>query len=289
MNDHPTEEIGSVWDDIDLPPAERIRSYSDGQQSLALLTRIVAMFTNENDLVVDPFCGSGTSLLAANLLGRKWIGTDSSPTACAQAIDRLRKDAGILCKLLSEDEVRSFPVQSSLTDLIRALQNPIEYQQVDIHQLIIACESKTLEFKQTLSLDIRTNSKEKYIELGCLKTIAGFLNSNGGTLLVGVTDDNIPVGVAAEINLFHKGSQDKLLLHFKNLVRDNIGESFYPLLDFYLVPVDGKLILRVDCKESDRPCFIGDDFYVRTNPATDKLAGLKLIQYISTRFTNKLT
>lgn len=289
LNDHPTEEIGSVWDDIDLPPAERVRSYSNGQQSITLLTRTISMLTNVDDLVVDPFCGSGTSLLAANQLGRKWIGADSSLIACTKTADRFKKITTNECKLLTQDEVLRFPVQSKLMDLIRVLPKPIESRLTDIHQLIISCESKTLEFKQTLSLDTRTNRKEKYIETNCLKTIAGFLNSDGGTLLVGVTDDNIPVGVMEEINNFFKGSKDRFLLHFKSLVKDHIGGEFYPLLDYQLDSVDGNAILRVDCKESNRPCFIGDDFYVRTNPATDKLAGPKLLEYISRRFPNNLT
>jgi len=287
LSEHSTEEIGSVWDDIDLPPAERIKYYSNGQQSLALMTRILEMLTNDDELVIDPFCGTGASLLAADKLGRRWIGSDSLSEVCAQTIVRLNNQAGIDCSLLSDDEVRQLLVQSSLRDLLRGLPKA-ESIQTDIHQLIISCESKTLEFKQTLSVDIQTKKKEKYIETNCLKTIAGFLNSDGGTLLVGVTDDNRPVGLIDEINGFHKGSEDKFLLHFKSLVKEQIGQEFYPLLDYHLVSVDGNPILRVDCKESNQPCFIGDDFYVRTNPATDKLAGPTLLKYISTRFPNNL-
>lgn len=288
LSEHATEEIGSVWDDIDLPPAERVKYYSNGQQSLTLMSRILEMLTNEHDLVVDPFCGTGTTLVAATQLGRKWIGSDSSQDACAQAIARLQKTECEGCKLVTEEDVRRLSVKSSLTDLLRTLPKLTESRHVDIHQLVISPESKTLEFKQTLSVDIRTKEKAKYMETNCLKTIAGFLNSDGGTLLVGVTDDSKPVGVMEEINSIHKGSEDKFLLHFKSLVKEHIGEEFYPLLDYHLVAVDGNPILRVDCKESNRPCFIGDDFYVRTNPATDKLAGPTLLKYISTRFPNNL-
>ncbi len=286
--EHSTEEVGSVWDDIDLPPTERVNSYPYGQQSVALMARTIEMLTRENDLVVDPFCGTGTTLVAATQLGRKWIGSDSSQDACAQAIARLNKSEFVGCRIDTEEDLRRLSVQASLTELLRALPKHTEFRQVDIHQLVISAESKTLEFKQTLSLDIRTNNKEKYIEINCLKTIAGFLNSDGGTLLVGVTDDNKPVGVMGEISNLHKGSEDKFLLHFKSLVKEHIGEEFYPLLDYHLVNVDGNPILRVDCKESGRPCFIGNDFYVRTNPATDKLAGPTLLKYISTRFPNTL-
>ena len=101
-----------------------------------------------------------------------------------------------------------------------------------------------------------------------------------------MSDNRDPVGIEDEINRFYEGSCDKFLLHFKNLIRSNIGEEFYPLLDYSLVLIDTRRVLRIDCKRSDRPCFMGDDFYVRTNPATDKLAGLTMLQYVSTRFPN---
>lgn len=288
LSDSVSEEFGSVWDDIYLPPAERIKDYREGQQSLALLTRIISMFTKIGDIIIDPFCGSGTFILAANQLGRRWIGADSSTIVHSLALSRLQEDSGIKIRIVSDNELQSIPIKSGLTDLIRALPKPVESQHADVHELIVSHESKTLEFKQTLSVDIRTKKKDKIIETSSLKTIAGFLNSDGGTLLVGVTDDNKPVGVMDEINVFHKGSEDKFLLHFKSLVKEYIGEEFYPLIDYHLVSVDANPILRVDCKESNRPCFIGDDFYVRTNPATDKIAGPTLLKYISTRFPNNL-
>lgn len=170
-----------------------------------------------------------------------------------------------------------------MTELLRTFPPPTGS---DIHDLITSHESKTLEFKQTLSVDVKTGKKESYIELASLKTIAGFLNTEGGTLLVGVTDEGNPVGVDDEIRTFHKNSTDKFLLHFKNLVRSSIGEAFYPRVDFGLTPVSSRQILWVRCKPSDRPCFIGDDFYVRTNPATDKLTGAKVIEYVAQRFPN---
>jgi hypothetical protein len=286
LNDHPTEEIGSVWDDIDLPSAERVSRNINNQQSLALMMRVVSMLTRPDDIVVDPFCGTGTTLVAAQQLGRKWLGADTSQTTCTQAVSRLQMLTRYESNYLTKDEVWQLPVQSSLTELIRNLLPLHESPHDDIHQLIVQPESKTLEFKQTLSIDVRTNEKLKHIETASLKTIAAFLNSDGGILLVGVTDDNKPTGLDDEIIHFHKGSADKFLLHFSHLLRDTIGEEFYPMLEYQLVPIDGKSILRVNCKKSDRPCFIGDDFYVRTNPATDKLSGRTMLQYVSTRFPN---
>jgi hypothetical protein len=151
--------------------------------------------------------------------------------------------------------------------------------------LIRSGESRTLEFKETLSLDIRKGTKESYIENMVLKTIAAFLNSQGGTLLVGITDDGLIKGIRKDMESFFKGNRDDLLKHFKNILRRSIGETFYPIIDYDTVEVEGELVLRVDCLPSDKECFIDStEFYVRTNPATDKLEGQKMIEYIRLRF-----
>jgi predicted HTH transcriptional regulator len=102
---------------------------------------------------------------------------------------------------------------------------------------------------------------------------------------VGVSDDgNIP-GLELEINKIHKGIPDKFLLHFKNSLKTRIGEEFYPYIEYKLILVGENRVLIVKCKESKTPCYLDNaEFYVRTNPATDKLEGPKLVQYVKNHF-----
>ncbi len=151
--------------------------------------------------------------------------------------------------------------------------------------LVRAGESRTLEFKETLALDVRQGTREAYIEKMVLKNVAAFLNSQGGTLLVGVADDGRLPGLRRDLEAFFKGSRDALLRHLKNLLQRSIGETFYPLVDYTLVDVNGEPILRIDCRPSDKECFLdGAEFYVRMNPATDQLQGQKMLAYIRSRF-----
>ncbi len=94
--------LQNLWTDI--PPlnsqaAERL-GYPT-QKPLALLERIINASSNENDIVLDAFCGCGTALVAAQKLKRQWIGIDLSPTACRVMAKRLRDKNG--CGL-PEDE-----------------------------------------------------------------------------------------------------------------------------------------------------------------------------------------
>ena len=86
--------LQSVWDD--LPPLNSQAKESLGyptQKPLALLDRILATSSNENDVVLDAFCGCGTALVSAQRMNRQWIGIDISPTACRVMAKRLRNVA----------------------------------------------------------------------------------------------------------------------------------------------------------------------------------------------------
>ena len=170
-----------------------------------------------------------------------------------------------------------------ILEKVDSIQGPLKSlsQEDEILSLIRKGEGKYIEFKQTFSKNIRTNQKDREIEKSSLKNIVGFLNAEGGTLLIGVSDEGIVTGIE---NDFFK-SNDKYLLHFKNLIKSKIGSSFYPLIDFDIFSVLGKKVLKVDCKASTEPCFYEEtEFYVRTNPATDRLEGRKQMEYIKNRF-----
>ena len=76
-----------VWTDIDvLQSQSKERTGWNTQKPLALLERIIKASSNEGDIVFDPFCGCGTALVAAENLGRRWVGTDDD----ANAVDVIR-------------------------------------------------------------------------------------------------------------------------------------------------------------------------------------------------------
>ncbi|MDA8951135.1 ATP-binding protein, partial [Pseudomonadales bacterium] len=154
-----------------------------------------------------------------------------------------------------------------------------------IRSLVNKGESRLIEFKSTFGLDLRTQTREDRIVESSMKTVAGFLNSDGGDLLIGVEDSGNLLGVGPEIDKLYKGSIDKFLLNFKDHLRKKIGAEFYSLVDQTLVEVDGVKILRVNCQKSGKEVFLdGKDFYVRTNPATELLEGKKLLDYSRQRF-----
>jgi site-specific DNA-methyltransferase (adenine-specific) len=81
--------LGDVWEIPYLNPKAKERVGYPTQKPVLLLEKIIELSTAPNDLVVDPFCGSGTTVMAAQLLGRRAIGIDISPEAIELTKQRL--------------------------------------------------------------------------------------------------------------------------------------------------------------------------------------------------------
>ncbi|HVY19631.1 MAG TPA: site-specific DNA-methyltransferase [Bauldia sp.] len=82
--------VGDFWDDIGIAAGTERLGYPT-QKPLALLERIIAASSNEGDVVLDPFCGCGTTVHAAQKLGRQWIGIDVTHLAISLIERRLRE------------------------------------------------------------------------------------------------------------------------------------------------------------------------------------------------------
>ncbi|GBU24472.1 DNA methylase [Fibrobacteria bacterium R8-3-H12] len=83
------------WQIQPIAPSSKERTGYPTQKPLALLHRIVKASSNEGDIVLDPFCGCATTCVAAQQLGRKWIGIDIEKQAAKILVERLSADAGM--------------------------------------------------------------------------------------------------------------------------------------------------------------------------------------------------
>ena len=84
--------LGDTWTIPILNPMAKERVGYPTQKPLALLKRIIAASSNPGDVVLDPMCGSGTTLVAAEQLGRRWVGIDRSAEAVKTAEARLETE-----------------------------------------------------------------------------------------------------------------------------------------------------------------------------------------------------
>jgi putative two-component system response regulator len=152
-----------------------------------------------------------------------------------------------------------------------------------IGQVIERGEGESTEFKSTLRWNLRKGDKDIAVEGAWLKTIVAFLNSNGGTLLVGVADDGSAVGL--ELDCFE--NEDKCSLYVNSRIQRNIGLEFASCIRYSLQTVDEQRILVVECSPSTEPAFLlsgGDEaFYVRIGPGSRKLSARQILTYLAQR------
>ena len=105
----------NVWTDV--PPIQSQSKERTGyptQKPIALMNRIINASSKEGDIVLDPFCGTATTCVAAQQLGRKWIGIDVSQGAKKLIIERLSNDAGFFSDF---DHFDKAPVRKDIEEV----------------------------------------------------------------------------------------------------------------------------------------------------------------------------
>ncbi len=157
-------------------------------------------------------------------------------------------------------------------------------------------ESRTVEFKSTFQWDLR---RDQYVEerrLDVLKSIAGFLNAEGGTLFIGVSEETNPPalrGLDEDLG-YVGGSKDKLQRTLRDLITTRIGPEFSPLIRDSLEETVGRFYWAVAVKESPEPAFVrwkaaGEAkerkrFYVREGSKTSDLDNESTWHYIKNKW-----
>jgi len=152
-------------------------------------------------------------------------------------------------------------------------------------EIIRKGETKFVEFKTSLRWNTHTNQPDAKIEKSSLKTIAAFMNSEGGTLYVGVQDNGNILGIQED----HFPSNDKFLLHFNNLFSEKIGKEFIKYIDPQIIEIEGYHVFKVACRRSDEPIFYKDldrqdEFFVRHGPSSIPLSMREFMNYSKDHF-----
>jgi hypothetical protein len=153
-----------------------------------------------------------------------------------------------------------------------------------LENLIAEGEGHRLEFKETLQFNTYKKNLDKEIIRMSMKTIAALLNSEGGTLLIGVADDGTVKGLDSDLNFF-KNALDGFELKLHDLITDQIKPSPVEKIEICFPELDENKICRIDVKSSNgRGVYhLGNDVYIRQGNRTKQLEGMNLTSWVKER------
>lgn len=146
-----------------------------------------------------------------------------------------------------------------------------------ISELIKLPESDRLEYKSTFQWDVRRNCENKDLRFSTLKTIVAFLNSEGGTLIIGVEDNGNIFGLEQDFSLLSKGNIDQLERTIIDSICNHIGKNFTQQIKIRFEKIDSKDICAIDVKKSPKKAWLqktGEkklEFYIRMSNKSEPL------------------
>lgn len=155
----------------------------------------------------------------------------------------------------------------------------------NIARLLEKGESEAVEFKSTLRWDLKLGRLNRAVEHAVLKTIAGFMNSRGGTLLLGVDDRGKPLGLATDISTLKRKDVDGFEQCLMQGVVTHLGAHLCPWVHVVFGQADGHAVCCVLVEPVPEPVYLSDgrnqQFFLRAGNGTRELNVEEAIRYIS--------
>lgn len=163
-----------------------------------------------------------------------------------------------------------------------------------VAELLAAGESDRVEFKSTARVNLHTGEKDARMEQVIAKTVAAFLNADGGTLVVGVDDAGTPLGLDADLAAMKAPDLDRYELWLRDLLTVDLGQNAAGLVkvDFPQVAAETetKPVCRLNCPASPRPVYLRPtkgataEFWVRSGNSTRQLGVEDATEYVMHRW-----
>jgi len=155
---------------------------------------------------------------------------------------------------------------------------------VSLDELLQVGESDTLEYKSSLRWDWKLNQVNKTLQKVVAKTVAGFFNTKGGTLLIGVADSGTIVGIEQDIQTLNRKDTDGFYQALIGALSHYLGAEYTPYISTRFEPTDQGTVAIVTVSGSPEPVFLSDkgtkEFYIRAGNTTTPLDPEETHKYI---------
>jgi len=166
------------------------------------------------------------------------------------------------------------------------------YQQnfaaIPIKKLIAEGENEMIEFKSSLRWDYKEKRTNKELEYVIAKTIAGFMNARGGTLLIGVDDNREPIGLEKDFDTLKKKNRDGFMLHLGQVINNCLGKEYSRFVSVSMVRMGVRDVCRIEILPAAEPVYLNynghQEFFIRESASTQPLEIKEAHDYIKMRW-----
>jgi type III restriction enzyme len=174
--------------------------------------------------------------------------------------------------------------QQTLTASEEKEAKPLVSREERVEDYVKKGESASLEFKSALSWDYKLGKQSKEIENATTKTLCAFMNSEGGTLAIGVDDKGQVLGVEKDFSLLSKSNKDGFEQKLIGLASSCLGKENVTYVHLSWQAVEGKTVAVVNVDKSKRPVYVDlqgkSEFYIRTGNISQPLDVREATAYI---------
>jgi hypothetical protein len=240
-----------------------------------------------NEIANRAFLTADTNLSLSATLPEDYLPQveDKYPGALAKQFIPMNPELWRVDRYLNFLQARREMIACKINEYMDALiAEPEVMHERSVPELITLGESATLEFKSTLQWDVIQNRVNKDLRFSILKTIAAFLNSAGGTLIIGVEDNGTVFGLGRDLKTVKGHSLDGYEQLLSSLIGDRIGTEYAPFVKIRFEQLNGESVCAVDVEQAQEPAFIdgprGTEFYIRHSNTTRALDPEETHRYV---------
>lgn len=163
---------------------------------------------------------------------------------------------------------------------------------LNIVELISKGEHDQLEFKSSFRWDARENRINKNLEKSIMKTVAAFLNSRGGHLIIGIDDTKNVLGLDPDYATLNRSDADGFENHFSHVFNSMIGAEFRQFVRTEWPKLNGKDCCLIAVSPAPKPAYLktdnSEEFFIRTGNGTTSLKFSEADHYIGSHWKNEL-
>lgn len=176
----------------------------------------------------------------------------------------------------------------ALNNFLEDLKGKEPEEVIDYEGIIKDGENDYVEFKSSLRWDFEQGNVNKLMEYVIAKTIAAFMNSEGGKLFIGVQDDGEILGIEKDCSTLKNKNKDGFLLQLTQVINQYLGKEFNQYVSAKVVEIQGKEICVVTVTGSAMQVYVQnagkEEFYIRASASSQPMSIREANEYIKTHW-----